>query len=274
MNHPVTDRINAERLALAGWSRAILLQVAHPLVAAGVAQHSSFRAGPFAAIRRLRSTVRSMRAIAFGDVDERERAIRGIRSIHDRVHGRLSVSSGPFPEGARYRAHDPALLLWVHATLIESVVIVYDQLIAPLRPEERDAYCRDAARVAIELGAVETDVPVTWVDLVGYLERELASGRVVVGDDARRLATVLLGSPVLSTLASPLAWINRVVTIGLLPDRIRSQYGYRWTSAEASRFARVMNGLRRARAMMPARAAMWPEGRKRVVGEARGGSRT
>jgi uncharacterized protein (DUF2236 family) len=268
VNLPITDRINAERLALLGWSRAILLQVAHPLVAAGVAEHSSFRAGPLAAVGRLRSTVRAMRAIAFGDASDRNRALQGIRSIHDRVHGRLSTAVGSFPTGTSYSAHNPALLLWVHATLIESVVMVHDQLISPLGTEERDAYCQDAASVAIDLGAVEADVPRSWSDLAGYLDRELRSGRISVGDDARRIAKALLSPSVLSTLAGPVAWTNRVVTIGLLPDGVRAQYGYPWTSAEASRFARVMRGLRRARAMMPARVAMWPEGRARVMGKA------
>jgi uncharacterized protein (DUF2236 family) len=98
----VVHRINAERLVLLGWSRAILLQMAHPLVAAGVADHSHFRAGPITAARRLRDTIKAMLALSFGDAFEAGHAIAAIRAIphararpaardHRRVSGRHEV---------------------------------------------------------------------------------------------------------------------------------------------------------------------------------------
>src|SRR5688500_9884495 len=105
-HQPVTisHRINAERIVLPGWSRAILLQLAHPLVAAGVAEHSTFRGGPLTAAVRLHHTVRAMLALTFGDEATREAALEGIRAIHRRVHGRLPVAAGRFPEGTPYSA--------------------------------------------------------------------------------------------------------------------------------------------------------------------------
>ena len=117
----VAQRINAERLVLLGWTRAILLQLAHPLIAAGVYDHSSFRAAPFAAASRLHATIRAMLTLSFGTDAEREHALHGIRTIHTRVNGHLRHAVGVFPAGARYSAEDPALVLWVHLTLIESV---------------------------------------------------------------------------------------------------------------------------------------------------------
>ena len=67
----ISWRINAERFVLLGWGRAILLQFAHPLVAAGVAEHSSFRESGAAAVRRLHLTVKAMLALAFGDAPRR-----------------------------------------------------------------------------------------------------------------------------------------------------------------------------------------------------------
>ena len=130
---------------LFGWTRAILLQFAHPLVAAGVHEHSGFRASPLAAVKRLRHTVQAMLAIAFGRDIDRDRAIDAIRQIHRRVNGVLTAPVGPFAAGTRYSAEDPALVLWVHLTLIESIVGSYELLVAPLSEPERDAYCAESA---------------------------------------------------------------------------------------------------------------------------------
>ena len=108
------------------WPRAILLQLAHPLVAAGVAEHSTFRAGPVTAAKRLHHTIRAMLSLVFGDEAAQARTIAAIRAIHKRVNGQLKTDVGPFPAGTRYSAEDPALLLWVHMTLIESVVFAHD----------------------------------------------------------------------------------------------------------------------------------------------------
>src|SRR5918994_3653424 len=98
----VSRRVNAERIVVLSWSRAILLQLAHPLVAAGVAEHSSFRHGRLTAARRLHQTIRAMLALTFGDDGARTHALEGIRGIHRRVHGRLHAAVGFFPAGAPY----------------------------------------------------------------------------------------------------------------------------------------------------------------------------
>src|SRR5687768_9666876 len=105
----ISRRVNAERLVLLGWSRAILLQLAHPLVAAGVAEHSSFRAGSVAAAKRLHMTVRAMLALTFGTGRGRAAARDGILAIHRRVHGVLPAATGRFPAGTPYSAEDPDL---------------------------------------------------------------------------------------------------------------------------------------------------------------------
>jgi uncharacterized protein (DUF2236 family) len=257
---PISARINAERLALSGWCRAILLQVAHPLVAAGVAEHSSFRGSALAPVHRLRSTVRAMLAISFGTQDAQHRAIEGIRAIHRRVHGHLKQTVGSFPAGTPYSAEDPALLLWVHATLLESVVLAYEGLVAGLSAAEKDTYCAESAWTAVALGAREADVPRSWPALTGYMEAEYASGRIAVGGEARALANAVLGPP-MGRLVWPALWINRTLTIGLLPPDIRRQYGYTWTAGRARRFEQAMGALRLSRTMMPRAVALWPEAR-------------
>src|SRR5687768_14392251 len=127
----VTWKINREVVVVAGWGRAILLLLAHPAVAAGVHDHSSFRRSLLTRVGRLRATVRAMQALAFGDAEQMIAAAAGINTIHDRVNGSV-------PSGLLYSAHDPELLRWVHVTLIDSILLAYEQLIGPLTVAERD----------------------------------------------------------------------------------------------------------------------------------------
>jgi uncharacterized protein (DUF2236 family) len=258
---PISRRINAERVVLLGWSRAVLLQFAHPLIAVGVYEHSGFRSTPRAAAERLQNTVRAMLALTFGGESERERTLDGIRAIHRRVHGRLPFSVGPFPADSRYSAEDPALVLWVHATLVESLQIFYELLVAPLDVAERDAYCAEAASVAVALGAAQHDVPRSWTALLECLERGYASGHIVVGPHARALAARVLAPP-FGPLSTPAASINRLLTLGTLPASVRDQYRFRWTWREESKLKLAVPALRLCRKALPDAAATWRASRR------------
>src|SRR5919106_5431831 len=99
----ITWKINREMIVLAGWGRAILLQLAHPAVAAGVHDHSSFRGGLLSSWRRMHSTVGAMLSLTFGDTEQMITAAAGISTIHDRVRGRCGHRAG----SEAYSAHDP-----------------------------------------------------------------------------------------------------------------------------------------------------------------------
>jgi uncharacterized protein (DUF2236 family) len=253
--------VNAERLVLLGWSRAILLQLAHPLVAAGVEEHSGFRGSPLAAASRLHHTVRSMLALTFGDAASRERALSAIRSIHQRVNGRLSETVGPFPTGTPYSAEDPTLVLWVHATLLDSVLLLFGLLVRPLTDAERDAYCEEAAPVAIALGARGAEVPRHWSALMQYMDGMYRSGAIVVGPTARALARAVMTPPG-ATLVAPAAWINDLLTTGLLPEPIRAQYGFPWSPRRERALSTLVRVVRSGRAVAPARVALWRDARR------------
>lgn len=257
----ISRRINAERLMLLGWSRAILLQLAHPLIAAGVAEHSSFRAGTFTAIVRLHETIRSMLALTFGDDRAWQQTIDKIRGIHRRVNGRLRETAGRFPAGTPYSAEDPDLLLWVHATLLDSIPLVYERIVAPLTGAERDAYCVEAAPVAVALGAREREIPRTWTALRAYLDATYASGSIVVSAQARELAAAVL-SPPLAWSVAPVSWSNRLIGVGLLPHHVRAEYGFRWNHARERQLRQALAVIRAARRVTPSRIALWPEARK------------
>src|SRR5918993_1307180 len=89
----ITWKVNREMVVVAGWGRGILLQLAHPAVAAGVHDHSHFRGSLRSSFRRLHSTVGAMLSITFGDTEEMISAAAGINAIHDRVQGRVPASA-------------------------------------------------------------------------------------------------------------------------------------------------------------------------------------
>ena len=223
----VARKINREVVLLLGWAPAILLQFAHPLVAAGVAGHSGFREARGARVRRLHSTLGAMLALTFGTPEEVRRAADGINRIHDRVNGRLSRPMGLFPAGAEYSAHDPALLRWVQATLLDVLPRAYELYVGPLTAEEKDRYCLEASGLGRLLGAPPGYFPTSVAGLRRYMRRMQASGLIGVTPLARQLADELL-HPLAPPGAGPLLWLSRLPAVGLLPPPIRRAYGFAW----------------------------------------------
>ena len=233
----VVRRINGERLTVLGWTRAILMQFAHPLVAAGVDAHSTFRDTPLAWTRRLHGTVQSMLALTFGSPEEHRQAAARIRAIHDRVNGCLPRPVGSYPADVRYSAHDPELLLWVHATLLDSIPLAYEAFVGPLTSADKDVYCAVASDAMGILGMPSSAAPHDGAELQSYLDGMLHSPRIVVSDQARALASRVL-SPALGWLGGPIASLQRDFTIGTLPPAIREMYGYPWTADQQAALER------------------------------------
>ena len=133
-----------------------------------------------------------MLALTFGGPKGAAGAAAAINRIHDRVHGHLAEAAGSFSSGAHYSAHDPALLAWVHATLVDSFLLTYERFVAPLTPAERDRYCREAGAGGPLLGIPPGIVPGSVGELSAYMERMVASGDIAVTDTARALAREVL----------------------------------------------------------------------------------
>ena len=167
----ITWKVNREVIVVAGWGRAILLQLAHPAVAAGVHDHSSFRGSLRSSFRRLHSTVGAMLSLTFGDTEQMITAAAGINAIHDRVRGRVRDGAGE-----PYSAHDPDLQRWVHATLLESIPLTYELLVGPLTLRERDRYCSEAAIMEPLLGMPAGWLPRDSAQLDAYMREMLAGG--------------------------------------------------------------------------------------------------
>ena len=257
--------INREVLVVGGWGSAILLQLAHPLVAAGVGEHSSFRGGLRAGFRRLRSTVSAMLSLTFGDDEEAISAAAAINAIHDRVSGGLREPAGVFPAGERYSAHDPELLRWVHATLIGAIPLTYELLVGPLTTDERDRYCAEAAVMEPLLDIPAGLLPRNTTDLDAYMREILGSGKLAVTDGSRALARAAL-FPRRWWLFWPAFRPVQLITIGLLPAAVREAYGFEWTRREERALARWAAALKWLRRRMPAFVREWSSSRRRSAG--------
>ena len=257
--------INREIVLLLGWGRAVLMQLAHPLVAAGVSQHSIFVRDPSQRRRRLLQTIDAMLALTFGTNDEVDRAARGINAIHDHVNGELRHTTGAFPAGTHYSAHDPELLRWVHATLMDSFPLVHRLFVGPLSDEEVERYYHEAAGLEPLLGVPDGFFPRTGAELTAYMRRMRSGGAVRVGEDARRLARDLL-TPTLpwqmGRLLAPVLWLARLPAIGLLPPEMRADYGVRWSRADALALRLLSAVARLIVPRLPSTMRHWPVARR------------
>ena len=208
-----------------GGGTAVLLQVAHPLVAAGVAAHSDFRHDLW---RRLARTLRALYLITFGTKQEADRAGAAVQTVHEHVHGVTRERLGAFPAGTPYSARDPELMLWVHATLVEASLSAYERFQQPLSPEERERYYREMADVARIFGTPAAVVPRTLADFRDYFRKQIEGKTIEVTPTAREIAGVVLKAP-LPLPMQVFGPAHRVATAAQLPPRLRREYGLGWT---------------------------------------------
>ena len=212
-----------------GGGAAVLLQVAHPLVARGVAGHSDYEKDLW---RRLARTLRALYLITFGTRAEAEQAAAAVRAVHAHVHGTTRETLGRFAAGTSYSAADPDLQLWVHATLVYASLAAYERFERPLAHAERESYYREMAVVAQLFGVPAKAIPPTLADFHRYFERQIASETITVTDTARDIVAVIMRAP----LPAPIRLIapaHRLATAALLPPRLRQEYGLRWTPLHA-----------------------------------------
>ena len=216
-------RVHRERaLALSG-PRALLMQAAHPLAVSGLLAHSTAVDDPY---ERLARTAQVMGTIGFGERSEANRVTRTVRAMHKRVNGKLREEVGPYPAGTPYRADDPELLLWVLFTLVDSGVVVYRTYVGSLTRDEEAGYWKDYRVVGRLFGLRADDMPRTLADLDDYRRSMLDGDRLFITDWARERARSIVLEPPVPWMAQPLLETVNFITIALLPDRIRREYGF------------------------------------------------
>jgi uncharacterized protein (DUF2236 family) len=177
---------------------------------------------------RLRRTARVMDTVAFGSRADADRATRRVRAMHKRVRGELAAPAGRFPAGTPFAADDPELLLWVLATLVDSALVVYDRYVASLSWEERDAYWQDYRVVGRLFGLGEDEMPADIDAFDAYMTRMLHGDDLFVTAAARKLAIEIVMRPPVPLARRPVLELVNFMTVGLLPARLRKQYGLSW----------------------------------------------
>lgn len=217
-------RVYRERALVLAGPRALLMQAAHPLAVSGLLAHSSALEEPY---ERLARTAEMMSTITFGPRADADRITRRVRAMHRRVSGSLKQPVGAYPAGARYRASDPELLLWVLYTLVDSALVVYRKYVGSLSRSEQAGFWSDYRAVGNLFGLREASMPATLADLEDYGREMLAGDRLHVSDWARTRARSIVLEPPVPLPLRPLVEAVNFITIALLPPRIRAEYGFR-----------------------------------------------
>ncbi len=245
----VAWRVNGEAVLLVAGPRALLMQIAHPLVAAGVARHSDF---PAAAFERLGRTLEATLAISFGDAEQARAAAASVTAVHRRVAGRTA-------SGVAYSALDPELLLWVWATLVDSALVAHRRLVGGLSEGEEGRYVADMRSLALAMHTPARVLPGDLSAFRGYVDRTL--GGLEVTPDARRLAPAILTPPLPAALL-PLGALQRRITVGLLSEPLRRAYGLRWTRRRERAFDVTTTAIRAALRATPPALRRLPQARQ------------
>ena len=240
-------RVNRESFLLLGGGAALLLQLAHPLVAAGVADHSDFREEP---VKRLYRTVRTMQQIIYEDGHSALAAARQVKRAHARVRGELKEATPHYPVGTPYRASDPALLLWVHTTLVATALRTYENFLPSLDADERDTYYQESKMIGRVLGLADSDLPTDFRAFDDYFQDMVKGPQLAVTPGIRELAEHVIHPPI--------SWFPRiagdalsVATAALLPEPVREIYGLRWGSRRQLAWRLLRRSLKETLPFMP-----------------------
>lgn len=220
----VIRRVAAEAVLLAGGGRAILLQVAHPAVAHGVHDHSDFATRP---LDRLHSTMRYVYGVLFGSPAQARSISRAVSAVHRRV------------TGPGYSAADPALQVWVNATLYDTATLLHQRVHGPLSPADLDACYQQYSVLATSIGCPREHWPADRAAFARYWAESVRA--LVVGDTARGIAAGLFRPAGLPLALRPAMPLHRFVTTGLLPEPVRAGYGLPWSPRQEALLDRALD---------------------------------
>ena len=264
-------RLNREAMLLLGAGpRALLMQIAHPLIAEGVDQHSTFRIDPWS---RLAATTRSYLTIVYGSGPQARREIARLNRLHRSISGPARDPAAREATGAdRYAARDPELNLWVHATLVDSTIVAFDRWIEPLSRASREQYYAETRPIGRAFGVPDELLPPDLAAFEAYVAwMRGPDGPVRVTPTARYLAEVILHPPlarvadlVVAPPAAPI--LGRVLSrlpsssydwmlwpaLALLPPDLRTEFGVGWSPAREFVATCLLRSWQAWRPLLPA----------------------
>jgi uncharacterized protein (DUF2236 family) len=247
----ITWRRAGDARLMIGAGYALLLQVAHPVVGAGVHEHSNFREDPWG---RLVRTLDYTNTLVYGTPEDAVKMGRWVHEMHKRI-------KGTDRHGRHYLALDPEAYPWVHATLADAIVAGHARFGRPLnRAEVNDFYAEwlDLGRL---LGIREGVLPGDWPGFRRYFDQMVAE-RLELTDSVRDVLAALKEPKIPPNLALPEgAWraarfpaarVSALATIGMLPPVLRERFGLKWSRAQELELRALGAASRSATPMMPA----------------------
>ncbi len=259
----MTWRVDREAAIFLGAGRALLLQLAHPWVAAAIEQHSSTFSNPIGRFHRTFSTVFTM---VFGTLDQSLDAARRLHRRHAAISGTLRSAAGPFAAGSFYCANEISALRWVHATLWDTALMTYALVLPALTQEQRALYYAEGRVFAALFGIPGQCLPPDWTAFSAYIAAMAESKTLTVTDAARAMAHCLLAG---ADTWLPIPAGYKALTAALLPPRLREAFALRYDKAERDAAQQFIARARRIYPLLPSRlryVGPYQEAEQRLVG--------
>jgi uncharacterized protein (DUF2236 family) len=262
----ITWQVDREAAIFLGAGRALLLQLAHPWIAAAVEQHSATFANPIGRFHRTFSTVFTM---VFGSLDQSFDAARRLHRRHAAISGALPAHAGPFPVGSPYCANEVSALRWVHATLWDTALMTYALVLGALARDQRERYYAESRLFAALFGIPGQRLPPDWTAFSAYIAAMIESSTLTVTDAARAMAHRLLAG---ADMWLPVPSGYKALTAALLPPRLREAFALPYGQAERNAAQQFIARARQIYPFLPSRlryVGPYQEAQQRLPGEDR-----
>jgi uncharacterized protein (DUF2236 family) len=262
----VTWQIDREAAVFLGAGRALLLQLAHPWVAAGIADQSRIFADPLGRFHRTFNVVFTM---VFGTPDQALAIARRLYQRHAVVEGVLPAAAGSFAAGSLYCANEVSALRWVHATLVESALLAHDLVLPPFADDARERYWSEARLFAALFGIPPDSLAPDWNSFMAYTQAMTDSDVLAVSPAAHDITRQIFSGA--ATLMRPPLWY-RALTAQMLPERLRIGYELQFGEAEHRSASRALAWMRRIYPALPERlrtVGPYQEAQARIQGKNR-----
>jgi len=259
-------QIDREAAIFLGAGRALLLQLAHPWVAAAIEQYSDALSHP---IERFHRTFRVVFSLVFGSLEQSLASARRLHQRHAEIAGQLPFGAGPFPAGSLYNANAIPALCWVYATLIETALIAYELMLPPLTSSQREAYYQESLLFAALFGIPNECLPRNWTAFSDYIATMMQSDTLTVTDYARVVGRRLIAGGG-TWFPVPASYV--VLTAALLPARLREAFGLNFGAAEQRAVWRSIARLQSLYRRLPSRlryVGPYQEAQGRLAGKAK-----
>lgn len=226
--------------------RAILMHVSHPWIAQGITDHSKSRHN---LLERGRETFSYALIMVYGDREMALQAARDVRGLHNKAKGHMPRDAGAFAKGSEYRANETEAMLWVHATMWESMMMAYELMNGPVKHDDKERFYEETKLFAYLFGIPEEALPENWDAMIAFCENLRNSDRMVITPEAKELVEFLYGHH--GILMWPVMSYNKLVTTANIPPHMREAYGFKWGPIRSVFYRGSVDTIRFAHWILP-----------------------